>query len=604
MQVSSTTPAAIPPLFAAVDGRVADLGGEEAVFFETATGRSHVMTRDVAQAFALCQGFLPMEQHVARIVQALPALKGQEAAVQKVLDMFVARDLMRSDAQFIAGFSADAAAAQTQKQVPVAGLFLCAPSASGVLRNALDALAAHVQRFGFQWPVHIVDLSTDEALAREHADAVADFARNSGLSVRHVDATQVEAIRKRLAQAFPQQAETLRWLLTPAGSGTGAARNLVTLLAAGSRALVLDADTALPLLDHPERASGLFADARAFALRSFDSPQAAQTAGAAPDADPLAAHLAVCGLSLAEAMSLQSDAALQPEGLFGVVASRAPALHPERRVAWTTVGRAGRFALNDPTLPFRLDPAERAGLVASRDSYLAGYREPSLWVGTRHYQVGQGDRLAPLALDAGQLLPCTLPGAASHGELFAALLRLAHPQATDLGFPQALARIAPGNAADDALGRPDAAQCLAGLAAYVAQDLYSAEPAQRLAVMAARLADMAGGSDETLDRYLSEYLAYHRSTVIGRMQQMLASEKSPPVYWLADLRAAVEAQGKALAGGEVPRLAGWPAGLDRAACAAAFRAELQGLADGLAVWPAVFEHARAHAAEWRDAIGA
>lgn len=603
MHASSPTTAAIPPLYAAVEGRVADLGGEEMVFFEAATARSHAMTRDVAQALSLCQGFLPMDQHVARIVQALPALKGQEAAVRKVLDMFVARGLMRSDAQFIAGFGQDAAAEHTQAQAPVAGLFLCAPSSSGLLSRALEALGAHVQQHGFAWPVHIVDLITDPVLAREHADAVAQFTRSSGLRVRHVDATQAEAIRERLAQAFPPQAETLRWLLTPAGDGGGAARNLITLLAAGHRALVLDADTALPLLNHPEHGAGLYADARAFALRSFASPQAALSAGEAPETDPLAGHLAVCGLSLAEAMSLQPDAALTPESLFGLAASQAPALRPQQHVAWTTVGRAGAFALTDPTLPFRLDPAERAGLVASRDTYLNGYREPSLWVGSRHFQIGQGDRLAPLALDASQLLPCTLPGAGSHGELFAALLRLAHPQATDLGFPQALVRIDPGIAADDGLGRPDTAQCLAGLAAYVAQDLYSAQPAQRLSVMAARLADMAGASDDTLDRYLSEYLTYHRSTVIGRMQQMLASEKSPPVYWLADLRAAVEAQGKALVGGELPRLAGWPADLDRAGCAAAFRAELKGLADGLAVWPAVFEYARAHAAEWRDAGG-
>ena len=426
----------------------------------------------------------------------------------------------------------------------MAGLFLCAPSASGVLRNALDALAAHVQRFGFQWPVHIVDLSTDEALAREHAGAVADFARNSGLSVRHVDATQVEAIRKRLAQAFRSRLK--RCAGADAGwqrygcAQSGDTLPLASCAGAGRRYRATAARS-------PERASGLFADARAFALRSFDSPQAAQTAGAAPDADPLAAHLAVCGLSLAEAMSLQSDAALQPEGLFGVVASRAPALHPERRVAWTTVGRAGRFALNDPTLPFRLDPAERAGLVASRDSYLAGYRTPSLWVGTRHYQVGQGDRLAPLALDAGQLLPCTLPGAASHGELFAALLRLAHPQATDLGFPQALARIDPG-----ICGR----RCLV---ARIWRNVWPGWPRTWRRIFIRATGAAPGVMAALPGRYggvrMTPWIAICPNTDLpplhgDRAHAADAGPENPRRSTGSDLRAAVEAQGKALVGGE------------------------------------------------------
>ena len=72
-------------LYAAAEGRMAPLGAEEAVFFHAATGRSQVMTRDVAQAFGLCQPFLTLDAHVARIVQSLPALKGQDGAVRKVL---------------------------------------------------------------------------------------------------------------------------------------------------------------------------------------------------------------------------------------------------------------------------------------------------------------------------------------------------------------------------------------------------------------------------------------------------------------------------------------------------------------------------------------
>lgn len=587
-------------LYASVDGRMAGLGAGEAVFFEAQTGRSHVMTADVARAFELCRPFLPMAEHVTRIMEALPALKGQGAAVQRVLEMFVARGLMQTDAQFVARFAPQAASAQA----PVSGLFLRAPSVSGRLRAMLDALAAHAQRFGFAWPMYAIDLEADAALAAEHTDALAAFSRDSGIAVHHVTAGKAARIVAALATALPEQADALRWLLTPAGGASGAARNLVALLAAGTRHLFLDADAALPLLRHPEFAPGLYADARALAVRSFDSAQSAQAAGIAPDADPLAEHLAVCGITLAEACALQPAATPQRDGLRGIVAARAPWLQPERRIAFTAVGQAGRFAPSDPTLPFQLGTRERAGMTATRETYLASYRTPALWNGSSRFGAGIGERLAPLAFDASRLVPCTLPGASHASELQVELLRLAHADGVDLDFPFALMRIAPGAGADDALGRPDTAQCLAGLAAHVAQDVYAADPAHRLGVLAAKLDDMAAASDRTLDTYLAEFLAYHRSSVVERMQQALAGTQSPPVYWLADLRAAVEAQGKALAGGEVPRLAGWPADSDAAACIAAFRAELHGLASGLRAWPAAFAIAQSQSAGWRDALAA
>lgn len=586
------------PLYASVDGRMASLGAGEAVFFETVSDRSHVMTADVARAFEMCQPFLPMVEHVTRIMEALPALKGQGAAVQKVLEMFVARGLMQTDAQFIERFASQ----EVDAQAPISGLFLRAPAVPGQLRTMLDALAVHVRRFGLAWPVHVIDLEADAALGAEHIEVIAAFSRDSGVAVHHVTADKVARIVSALADALPDQAEALRWLLTPAGGASGAVRNLVALLAAGTRHVFMDADTALPLLRHPEFAPGLFADARILATRSFDSAKSAQTAGSAPENDPLAEQLAICGATLAQASTMQPAAALQRESLQGVIAARAPWLRPERRVAFTAVGRVGQFAPADPTLPFQLGEKERAGMTATRETYLATYRAPALWTGPSRFGAGVGEHLAPLAFDGSRLIPCTLPGAHRASELQVELLRLAHADGVDVAFPLALMQIAPGAGADDALGRPDTAQCLAGLTAHVAQDVYAADPEHRLGVLAAKLDDMAAASDDTLGTYLAEYLAYHRSSVVQRMQQAFAGTSSPPVYWLADLRAAVEAQGKALAGGEVPRLAGWPVHADAAACMAAFRVELRGLAAGLRAWPAAFAIAQTQSAGWRSAL--
>ena len=172
-----------------------------------------------------------------------------------------------------------------------------------------------------------------------------------------------------------------------------------------------------------------------------------------------------------------------------------------------------------------------------------------------------------------------------------------NPRSVDLSFPQALVRTSAGTKSDDEVGRPDSAECLRGLVSAVAQDLYASESGPRLGVIAARLEDMAAASNDTLVKYLSEYLAYYRSSLVERMQRAAASEKSPPVYWLADLRAAVQAQGKALVAETSPRLAGWSMGADAASM---FRHELTQLAAGLSVWPELIAQAQSRNAVWRD----
>lgn len=602
MSTTQALPASNNPetLYAAVEGSMAGLGTDEVVFFHREAGRSHVMTRDVAHAFGLCRAFLPMTEHVDRILQALPALKGQADAVRKVLDMFVANGLMESDVQFVSRFMARA----DSTQAPVSGLFLCAAANPDQLGKALDALAVHVQRFGFAHSLYVIDLEAEGELATEHAAAIRSFSQASGITARHITAAHAARIVEILAKELPEDADTLRWLLTPSAGNSGAARNLAALMAAGTRYLFLGSEAAMPLLRHPEYSPGLYADMRAYALRSFDSPESIEAAGGDLEADPLEAHLSLCGITLAEAMGQQAAAVLQRDSLHGVVAAQAPWLRPDHRVAFTAVGRAGRFAPDDPTLVFKLSPDARAGLTASRETYLANYRTPSLWAGLRRFGAGLGERLVPLAYDASALIPCTLPDAGKAVELQVALLRLAHPDSVDFNFPDALMQLSPGPGADDALGRPDSAQCLSGFAGVVAQDLHASNPARRLAVMAAKLDDLAGSPDASLQNYLTEYLVYHRSSNVESMQQVMAAEKTPPVYWLADLRTAVEAQGKALVGGEIPRLAGWPESLNPAECAARFREQLQGLAAGLRSWPAAFDLARVQSASWRDALDA
>ena len=72
-------------LYASVDGIALALSQEELVFLQSDTGMNHIMTLQVLQAMSLTQTFRPMHEHIQQIEQAIPELKGQQAAIEKVL---------------------------------------------------------------------------------------------------------------------------------------------------------------------------------------------------------------------------------------------------------------------------------------------------------------------------------------------------------------------------------------------------------------------------------------------------------------------------------------------------------------------------------------
>ena len=64
------------------------------------------------------------------------------------------------------------------------------------------------------------------------------------------------------------------------------------------------------------------------------------------------------------------------------------------------------------------------------------------------------------------------------------------------------------------------------------------------------------------------------------------------MYWQADIRAIIEANGRALLTRAAPRLGDWDENLDDAGCAEALRREAESMADYSEAWPALWQYAR------------
>jgi len=581
------------PLFASIDGRVSSLATDEMVFLDPRTNATHVMTRQVLHALDLAREFRPLQQHAAHIAERLEGLKGKHQAVQRVLESLVKRGLLVSDADFLRRFESPA----PSLLAPVAGVFIRACDRPAQVEALLASLLAYERRFAPGRRYVLIDDSLQGEAAREHARLLREFGAASACATVHVTRERWQTIAQTLERALPEHAVALRALLTrePGDAtlrGGGIGRNLITLLAAGQRYVLLDDDFQFPLRRHPDYAPGLCADARGFGVRTFAARSAALSAGSEMASDPVAAHLAACGASLAEAMRGIEGCRLGRAELLGLAPSRARALRPESRISLTSNGHRGASGSASLSWLYMLAPAERAGLVDDRDAYLASHRDPAVWFGAARHSCGSGGQFTPFAIDNAAMMPCTSARGRGEDALYNALTQVFRRDAETLDFPFTIGHAPQGRRERELDAElPDANQCLAEFARHVAGDLHAERVETRVATFAARLDDLAAGSDRDLSAYLREYLAYRRSGTIERMQMAATADAAPALHWLADLRALVEANGKALIENGPPRFADWPGDADEAECVRRFRFDASELNAGLRAWPAAWEFA-------------
>src|SRR5690606_24722571 len=248
------------PVLASIDGRVSRLGGEEIVFLDSRSNRTHVMTRQVLEAMDACREFRPLEQHVANVAARVDGMRGKETAVRQVLLSLEKRGLLISDVDFLARFQDQPAPAATDDAS--ATVFIRACDRPEQLQHLCLTLAANEQRHSSGHRYVVVDDSTDTAASKSHAGTLAALASEAGVRTAHVAHKAWKRIADALVKELPEHRDSVQFLLQRpeaqhATPGGGIGRNLISLLSAGSRYLLLDDDFQLPLRRHPRFQSGL-----------------------------------------------------------------------------------------------------------------------------------------------------------------------------------------------------------------------------------------------------------------------------------------------------------------------------------------------------------
>ncbi|HEY0181069.1 MAG TPA: hypothetical protein VGC30_15745 [Dokdonella sp.] len=583
------------PLYASEDGVVASLSNNECIFQVRRSGETHVMTFQVLQALDQTREFRTLDEHVSRVLATIPGLQSQRDGVVRVLENLIARGLLVSDRDFLRR----AGTAAPREPAPLRAVFIRACDRPRQLEQLLLSLTEYERRHRADRHYVLLDDSTSRDAANRHRDLLREFARATGCKLSYLGASECERLVSRIARAVPQSASVLPHLLLRDGAsdrfGGGRAWNFALLLSAGARLILLDDDHRLPLRRPDGAREGLDPNPSPSAYAQFfRNVENALGAGDEFEGDPLALHLGVAGHPLG-ALASDPRYAIEHASLHGLPVSRLDHLHGDALVLATQHGSYGSSRAESGVWMYQLPAAERAEFARTRDDYLRNVEGGSLWYGYRQARAARTATFTPFALDNSVLLPCTNPVGRGEDALFSQVASLCHPGALTLELPVAIGHVQETQRKRSALtlaaSTPRFNYFVRDFVQRQLPDFHAEDPAQRLALLAAHLRDVGAGSDAGRARQLQEYLAYARADLIERLQNQYDGAQDAPIWWQADVRSIIEANGRALIAKSPPRLGDWPEDIDAAGCARRLREEIGELAAMYESWPALWAYA-------------
>jgi hypothetical protein len=583
------------PLYASEAGVVASLSNSECIFQVRRSGDTHVMTFQVLQALDQSREFRSLDEHVARILATVPGLQSQREGVVRVLDGLTQRGLLVSDRDFLQR----AAAGASREAAPLRAVFIRACDRPDQLAHLLDSLAEYERRFRANRHYVLLDDSSTREATNRHRDLLREFARATGCKLSYIGASECERLIARIARAVPQAAAILPHLLarTNVGDrfGGGRAWNLALLLSAGARLVLLDDDHRLPLRSPDDARSGFDPNPAAEPYAQFyRNMENALGAGQEIEGDPFELHLDAAGRSLG-AVTGSTRYAIERESLRGLSLSRLDHLRGDAPILATQHGSYGSSRTESGLWLYQLPAASRDEFVRDRDSYLRNVEAGSLWYGYRQARATAATTFTPFALDNSVLLPCTNPFGRGEDALFSRVTELCHPGALMLELPVAIGHVQEAQRKRSprtlAAHTPRFNYFVSDFVQRQLPDFNAKDPAQRLSLLAAHLRDVGAADDAGCLRQLRDYLAYARADLIERLQNQFESAQDAPVYWQADVRSIIEANGRALIAKDPPRLGDWP-DADNAACVSRLRTETTQLATAYDAWPSLWAYAR------------
>ena len=455
---------------------------------------------------------------------------------------------------------------------PLRAVFLRACDRPAQLGALLETLADYERRYGARRPYVVVDDSREPENARRNAALLASFARRTGAPTCHLDDAAWATAVDRWATAVPDARAALSFAVARRGPtgvrpGYGKGLNLATLLAAGARYVTFDEDHLLPLKQPQDAQDGIDPTCQTPMTRFFADVDSALAAGAELDDDPFDDALDLCGARL-------------PTGA---------------RIVTLSHGHRGSSCTESSHWMYLLDGDSRQELWGPDEAtYRRNLEGRSVWFGVRRAYRMTSANITPFAVDATRMLPPTMPYGRSEDLVFGVLTALAEPASMALhsnltvGHRHGADRVRTASLHQpyDSVFNGFVVDAVHAVSRERAGD----DPLAPFEQVARRLRGTAAASNRARAEALRDYVQRARGEWVPRLEAAREAAPQAPAYWDADLRSIIDVNRRALRHPPPLRFLDWPDAEPEDVPELA-RERLEGFADTLEAWPALWDHA-------------
>lgn len=578
-------------LYASVDGIAQQLDDDELVFMDYDTGQNHVMTLQVLQAMGLTQQFRPLHEHIGQIAESIPALKNQQQAIHKVLQFLIDKQLIISADDWLATLKSSDS---TKEQAPYAGMVVRTCDRPEQLSRLLDSLSAYQKEHGSRHPVLVFDDSREEV----HRSANEKLCKKAAVDVTYHGQSWQQQFVSMLKKEWPEHTQQIDWLLQKRTGFTGGrVWNLALLALAGKRFSFFDDDYLMQARTAKEtnleviNLSDELPLSVQFGLNVRDIKQKSDVY----EKDVLQDMVSACGQSFGQWLFNHPN--ISVTSLYGL-----RLMDLNRIAAHSTIKTTGNGTWGSPRAAgnywlYLLNKEQREAFWQDRETYLDNIEASQLLHYADHYQVLSQANFSPSTIDNAEFLPFTMPTETNEDYFFGGMTEACYPDNVSLQFPVMMGHLQTENRERSQFNhiarRPGINSFVADYVTSVAHQFYGKNAQQRFANTRAAIADLIHNPDQMLLNRLREYLSRTRAQLIHQLQNVLSEVDEPPIYWQADVKELIEANGAAIKSNEVPLLGGWPDNLDSTACINRLRDELNEIVEAMDVWPKLWDFCRA-----------
>ena len=573
--------------YASIAGVAFPLSSDELVFMNKETGENHVMTDKVLFALSLCQQFKPLDQHILTISQNIPELQNQVQAIQTVVDFLVKNKLLLEDKDWLSQLS------QSSQQIKVsnAGLVIRAFEKPKLLNRLLESLQKYQLKHKKKFAVQVYCDSTSEKVELEMEEVCKSF--KPDISITFFGRVWQEQFVKMLTTEFPQRAEEIRWLLSQSSKEYSGGRiwNLALLNNAGKKFLFFDDNYIFEArIKKPNNKivnlnnnSDLSVD---FSLKLTDIKQNSNEY----EEDVLTQLINSCGQTTGNWLSTMDVEYAAVDNLTLLELQR---IQPSSLIKSVGNGTWGSPRSEHNYWLYCLEGDQKQAFWESREVYLDNIEASNLMHYSDEYEFLSMARFLPSAIDNSTLTPFAMPSDRLEDYFFNAVSLYCYPNQISMQCPFMLGHIQSErkdrSAANHLARTPNFNKFIADYALTLVGSTDAQDPAIRMKTLSDYILGLSDSSDVTIQNRLKEYLSQIRSDMVLSMQTQMANSPDAPVYWQADVREIVEANGKALIQNKPPILNGWDATIDIGGCVETARHELSKVAGAMDLWPQLWE---------------